>query len=137
MHGSRDKWPKSVVEAFHLMVKTQDQLITIGARLQWSTQKRRGGRGGIQLIQQEESSGRGRGNGGRGRGGSGGYQRPTVPEGTVMVPGTDESTMAVQWYACKQWGHIAPNCPRAQSSSFLMQRMQFSQADCHTGIERL
>lgn len=138
MHGGEDKWPKTVLESYRLMVQTEKQLKAIANHREMNNERqgRGSGRtGGAQLIQQEEQGGRGRGYGqGGGSGTSGRYVRPAVPEGTVLVPGVDGTTSDVQCYNCQQWGHIAPNCPCPHqflmiSSHFLMSRLQLSQTD--------
>ena len=69
MHAGRDEWLVTVVSAYHLMPKTQEQLISIETGLMRTNQGR--GRGqGTQFIQ-DGGAGRGRGRssyGGRGRG---------------------------------------------------------------------
>ena len=95
MHAGRDEWPVTVVGAYHLMIKTQEQLIEVETRLARTNQGRGRGRGS-QFVQHDENSGRGRGGraqySGRGRGGRS-YQPPTVPEGACLVPGVDGTTM--------------------------------------------
>ena len=65
-----------------------------------------------------------------------------VDEGMCMVPEIDRTTADVQWYQCHDWGHIALNCPNSApnaapiSSSFIMQRMWFTQDEKATKIER-
>ena len=134
MHAGRDEWSTTVVGAYHLMIKTQEQLMAVEARMNRSNQGRGRGRG-AQFVQQDGNGGRGRG--GRGRGGRS-YQSPQVPEGTRMVPGADGTTLDLQCYRCQEWGHISPNCQNAPpiGNNLLMQRMQFTQGGESTGIEK-
>ena len=115
MHTGRDEWPTTVVGAYHLMIKTQEQLILEEKRVNRGYQNQGRGRG-AQFVQQEHSTGKAR---------SGKYQPPPVPEGATMVPGSDGTIKDVQCYKCREWGHISPNCPNAPSigNNFLMHRM--------------
>ena len=138
MHAGRDEWPLTVVGAYHLMIKTQEQMIAEEVRLTRSN-RRGGGRGGGSQFVQPYGSPRG-GRGGRGQQGRGRgdnrYQPPSVPEGVQLVPGRDGTTLDLQCYRCQDWGHISPNCPLTTGSSFLMQRLQLTQDGNWTGIER-
>ena len=111
MHAGRDEWPKTVVAAYHLMIKTQEQLISEEKRVNRGSQYpgRR-----AQFVQQDDKSMR---------------TRPPVPEGATMVPGVDGTVKDVKCYKCQEWGHFSPNCPNPAKgrSSFLMQRMQLTQ----------
>ena len=58
MHAGRDEWPKLVVAAYHLMIKTQEQLISEELRLSRTSQGR-GGRAqaSSQFLQQDGNGG--------------------------------------------------------------------------------
>ena len=139
MHAGRDEWPTTVVGAYHLMVRTQEQLIAVETRLSRSNRRGHGRGGGAQFAQ--DGSHRGGRSGGRfqrtGRGG-GRYQPPAVPEGVQMIPGSDGATLDLQCYKCFEWGHIAPNCPVANpvGNQHLMKRLQLTQDGVCTDIPR-
>jgi hypothetical protein len=98
MYEGRDVWPVTVVNAYHLLIKTQEQLISVEARLSRTNRGGRGsGRGGAQLIQQDGRGGVRASSGGRGRG-NGQYQPPPVSEGVTLVPGVDGTTVDLQCY---------------------------------------
>ena len=132
MHNGRDEWPTTVMGAYHMMVRTQEQLIAIEKGTN-RYNRRGGGRGpsGGQFVQDGSPRGgrsEGRGYGGRGRG-RGRFSPPPVPEGVQLVPGLDGATLDLQCFKCNGWGHIAPNCPvvNPATNNQLCQRLQLTQ----------
>ena len=69
MHAKRDEWPKTIVGAYHLMVKSQEQLITVETRLSRTNHQGLGRGGGTQFVQ--DGSPRGERGGGRSQGRTG------------------------------------------------------------------
>ena len=69
MHAERDEWPKTVVGAYNLMVKTQEQLIAVETRLSRTNRLGLGRGGGAHFVQ--DGSPRGGRGGGRSQGRTG------------------------------------------------------------------
>ena len=129
MHAKRDEWPKTLIDSYHLMVKTQEQLLEVETRVNRTNRRGNTRQNGTQFLQDgnvREMSNRSQG---RSFKSAGRYQPPPVPEGVQMTPGVDGITMDVQCYKCSGWGHIAPSCPvtKPVGSQHLMKRMQLTQ----------
>ena len=140
MHAKRDEWPKTIVGAYHLIVKTQEQLIAVDTRLIRTNLQDLGRGGGAQFVQ--DGSPRGGRGGGRsqrrtGRGGKR-YQPPAVPGGVQMTPGLDGITLDLQCYKSFGWKHTALNCHVANpvGIQLVMKRLQLTQDGVCADIPR-
>ena len=91
MHSGRDEWPTTIMGAYHLMIRTQEQMIAVETRINRNNRRGLGRGSGSQFIQDGSprgGRGDGRQHGGRDRG-RGRYPPPPVPEGVQLTPGLD------------------------------------------------